>query len=383
MTTKSKLSLRLLRNEPLTADASLLTFALPLGLALGCRPGQFFNLRPLDSTAPLLRRPISICDVRPKENEVDFLIQVIGDGTRLLCETRPGAEVDAVGPLGTSFQADPARPALMVAGGVGVAPVYFLARQMRREAAARNMAARAERGLAGRGEGAGGGAGSVPVRARPCSAGSDARGGSGEADGASRGEADGASSGEAGGAALAPITFCYGAQSASHFVLLDRIEREVSWLVLATEDGSRGAKGLVTEAARQFLQPGPRTQPGARTLPGPRTHSGEHLQPGAQTHPGARTHSGEGRQPADLVQPTDLVQPAEQIFVCGPPAMMRDVLTMMREQGLEGQFSLENQMGCGVGACMGCVVPSREGFLRVCCDGPVVQSQMLDFVFAH
>jgi NAD(P)H-flavin reductase len=343
MTTKSKLPLRLLRNDPLTADTSLLTFALPLGLALGCRPGQFFNLRPLDSTAPLLRRPISICDVRPKENEVDFLIQVIGDGTRLLCETRPGAEVDAVGPLGTSFQTDPTRPALMVAGGVGVAPLYFLARQMRREAASRNMAGRAEQGLAGGaarnmagraeqglaggaaqglaggGEGAGGGAGSVPVRARPCPAGSDARGGSGEADGASRGEA--------GGEASAPITFCYGARNASHFVLLDRIEREVSRLVLATEDGSRGAKGLVTEAARGFLQPG------------------------------------------------------TQIFVCGPPAMMQALLTMMRERGLEGQFSLENQMGCGVGACMGCVVPAREGFLRVCCDGPVVNSNQLDSVF--
>jgi dihydroorotate dehydrogenase electron transfer subunit len=300
MTTKSKLPLRLLRNEPLTADASLLTFALPLGLALGCRPGQFFNLRPLDSTAPLLRRPISICDVRPKENEVDFLIQVIGDGTRLLCETRPGAEVDAVGPLGTSFQTDPARPALMVAGGVGVAPLYFLARQMRREAAAQDSAD---------------GTGSVFVRARPCSSNNESFSGAGPAGGGAH------------SAASPSITFCYGARSASHLVLLDRIEREVSRLVLATEDGSRGAKGLVTDAARDLLQPG------------------------------------------------------AQIFVCGPPAMMQTVLVMMRERGLEGQFSLENQMGCGVGACMGCVVPSRGGFLRVCCDGPVVQSQMLDSVF--
>jgi len=312
MTTKSKLPLRLLRNEPLTADASLLTFALPLGLALGCRPGQFFNLRPLDSTAPLLRRPISICDVRPKENEVDFLIQVIGDGTRLLCETRPGAEVDAVGPLGTSFQADPARPALIVAGGVGVAPLYFLARQMRREAAAQDSAD---------------GTGSVFVRARPCSSNNESFSGAG------------APGGGAHSAASPSITFCYGARSASHLVLLDRIEREVSRLVLATEDGSRGAKGLVTDAVREFLKPGPRMQAGARTLPG------------------------------------------AQIFVCGPPAMMQAVLVMMRERGLEGQFSLENQMGCGVGACMGCVVPAREGFLRVCCDGPVVQSQMLDSVF--
>jgi len=318
MTTKSKLPLRLLRNEPLTADASLLTFALPLGLALGCRPGQFFNLRPLDSTAPLLRRPISICDVRPKENEVDFLIQVIGDGTRLLCETRPGAEVDAVGPLGTSFQADPARPALIVAGGVGVAPLYFLARQMRREAAAQDSAD---------------GTGSVFVRARPCSSNNESFSGAGPAGGGAH------------SAASPSITFCYGARSASHLVLLDRIEREVSRLVLATEDGSRGAKGLVTDAARDLLQPGAQMQAGARTLPG------------AQVQPGA------------------------QIFVCGPPAMMQTVLVMMRERGLEGQFSLENQMGCGVGACMGCVVPSRGGFLRVCCDGPVVQSQMLDSVF--
>ena len=348
MTTKSKLPLRLLRNEPLTADASLLTFALPLGLALGCRPGQFFNLRPLDSTAPLLRRPISICDVRPKENEVDFLIQVIGDGTRLLCETRPGAEVDAVGPLGTSFQADPARPALIVAGGVGVAPLYFLARQMRREAAAQDSAD---------------GTGSVFVRARPCSSNNESFSGAG------------APGGGAHSAASPSITFCYGARSASHLVLLDRIEREVSRLVLATEDGSRGLRGLVTDAARQFLQPGPRTQPGART------HSGEGTQPADLVQPADLAQPTDLVQPADLVQPTDLVQPAEQIFVCGPPAMMQAVLVMMRERGLEGQFSLENQMGCGVGACMGCVVPARGGFLRVCCDGPVVRSEQLDFVF--
>ena len=336
MTTKSKLSLRLLRNERLSADAYLLTFALPSGPARECRPGQFFNLRPLDSTAPLLRRPISICDARPEEGEMDFLIQVIGYGTRLLCRNLPGAEVDAVGPLGTSFQADPARPALMVAGGMGVAPLYFLARWMRREAAALNLTGRAEPGLAecaergvvGRGEGAGGGAGSVPVRARPCSANNGA-----------------------------PITFCYGARSASNFVLLDRIGREVSRLELATEDGSRGVKGYVTEAVRDFLKPGPRAQPDA------------------QTHSTAQTHSGE------RAQPDEQVRLAEQIFVCGPPAMMRDVLVMMRERGLEGQFSLENQMGCGVGACMGCVVPSRGGFLRVCCDGPVVNSSQLDSVF--
>jgi len=60
--------------------------------------------------------------------------------------------------------------------------------------------------------------------------------------------------------------------------------------------------------------------------------------------------------------------------------MMAATLRLMRANGLEhGFFSLENQMGCAMGVCMGCVVPTRQGYMRVCCDGPVLPAEILDF----
>jgi dihydroorotate dehydrogenase electron transfer subunit len=60
--------------------------------------------------------------------------------------------------------------------------------------------------------------------------------------------------------------------------------------------------------------------------------------------------------------------------------MMNDLLMRMRKQGLEGQVSLENQMGCGIGACQGCVFTTREGYRRICCEGPVLPTTVLDSI---
>jgi dihydroorotate dehydrogenase electron transfer subunit len=60
--------------------------------------------------------------------------------------------------------------------------------------------------------------------------------------------------------------------------------------------------------------------------------------------------------------------------------MMDDLLRRMRRRGVEGQVSLENQMGCGIGACQGCVVPTRRGFIRICCEGPVLPTEMLESI---
>ena len=266
MASKEKILLELKASIPLNHDTFLLTFAIAPEKARLCLPGQFYNLRPLDSTAPLLRRPISICDVRSEAGEIDFLVKQVGKGTSLLTKRMPGTQIDAIGPLGNPFAVDVTRPAVMVAGGVGVAPLYFLSKWMR------------------------------------------AKAGSGE---------------------LSPaITFCYGARTEQDFVLLDRIEKVASTLVLATEDGSRGYKGYVTSASESLLTP------------------------------------------------------ETQIFVCGPSPMMNTLLKMLQNRGLQGQLSLENRMGCGVGACQGCVVPGRHGMIRVCCDGPVVSSDLLDSVFS-
>jgi dihydroorotate dehydrogenase electron transfer subunit len=258
MTHKEKAILQLVGNQRLNADTVMLTLSAAPELTAACQPGQFFNIRTLDSSAPLLRRPISICDARTDAGEIDLVVKTVGEGTQFLGALGPGDSLDVVGPLGVGFSLNPGRPCSMIAGGVGVAPLHFLARR----------------------------------------------------------------------AIDADVAFCYGGRSAADLVLSDTLAEMVAHFAPATEDGSAGVEGYVTLAAEEYL--------------------------------------------------TD----ERDIFVCGPPGMMNAVLQSMRAKGLRGQFSLENRMGCGVGACQGCVVPGRDGAIRVCCDGPVVDSDELDSIMA-
>lgn len=229
-------------------------------IAREARPGQFINALPGPGHDPLLRRPFSVCTTDPDFGEFTALIKVVGPGTRMLAEMNPGAEVDILAPLGLAFEWAGARTMLLVAGGVGVAPLLLLAQEVRRA----NPEPRPE------------------------------------------------------------IVFCYGARTAAEFVLLNQIEPLVDQLILTTDDGSRGTKEFCTQAAERFFEPG------------------------------------------------------VSIFTCGPNPMMNDLLARMRKAGLEGQVSLENQMGCGIGACQGCVVTTRTGYRRICCEGPVLPTECLD-----
>jgi len=96
----------------------------------GAEPGQFVHLRAGSSTDPLLRRPFSIHYVDQKAGEIWLLIRVVGPATSALSRLRPGAELDLLGPLGNTFPArEEAAAAMLVAGGIGLAPLYFLARR--------------------------------------------------------------------------------------------------------------------------------------------------------------------------------------------------------------------------------------------------------------
>ena len=72
------------------------------------------------------------------------------------------------------------------------------------------------------------------------------------------------------------------------------------------------------------------------------------------------------------------------VYACGPPAMLEAVRALCAERAVPAQLALESGMACGFGACFGCVVPKRDGgYLRVCVDGPVVDATQLDRVEAH
>jgi dihydroorotate dehydrogenase electron transfer subunit len=95
---------------------------------------------------------------------------------------------------------------------------------------------------------------------------------------------------------------------------------------LATDDGSAGRQALVTELLREALDQG----------------DGAH------------------------------------VFACGPPPMLEAVRALCVEREVPAQLALESGMACGYGACFGCVVPTRSGYIRLCVDGPVLDAAELE-----
>lgn len=136
----------------------------------------------------------------------------------------------------------------------------------------------------------------------------------------------------AGGIGIAPLIFLlqelntlsvhktlvYAARSKQNILLRDELERLADDVCYITEDGSLGKKGIATD----FLD--------------------------------------------------DYLKPESAIYVCGPSGFYEAFIQIARAKELENcQLSLEQQMACGVGACLGCVVNTRAGYQRVCTEGPV------------
>ena len=86
-----------------------------------------------------------------------------------------------------------------------------------------------------------------------------------------------------------------------------------------------------------------------------------------------------GRQAlvTDLLRAELDSDPAATVFACGPPAMLEAVRRICADAGVPAQLALESGMACGFGACFGCVVPTRQGYLRLCVDGPVLDAELL------
>lgn len=89
-------------------------------------PGQFVNVQVCKNTAPLLRRPFGVAGVNKKEGTFTMIYRIIGEGTHILADLCNGDELSIVGPLGHGFAMQANKP-LLVGGGLGLAPLLFLA----------------------------------------------------------------------------------------------------------------------------------------------------------------------------------------------------------------------------------------------------------------
>ena len=134
-----------IENRPLTGGHLVLSVRSPRQ-AQAARPGQFAMIRLLGHSDVLLRRPMSIYDVRPAENGsgahpgfqvLDFLYKVVGRGTALMAALKPGDQVGLLAPLGHGFFAEDyladalaADEVLHVAGGIGIAALLLPAREL-------------------------------------------------------------------------------------------------------------------------------------------------------------------------------------------------------------------------------------------------------------
>lgn len=96
------------------------------------------------------------------------------------------------------------------------------------------------------------------------------------------------------------------------------------------------------------------------------------------TDDGSVGHHGTVIQPAELL----LAEGEREVFACGPPAMMNAIKASAEQFDAPIWLALESPMACGFGACFGCAVETREGIIRLCVDGPVINGALLKSVSA-
>ena len=241
-------------NETIMPATNVLSLRAPEA-ARAAAPGQFLHIHCGESTAPLLRRPMSV--YRTERDVIQLMIRDVGEGSHWLVRRASGDELDCLGPLGHGFRLLPnARNLLMVGGGYGVAPLVGLA----------------ERAL-------------------------------------KRG---------------ANVVLAVGAATRTQIFPTDLLPPEIEYLA-ATDDGSAGHHGYVT----------------------------------------------------DLVP--ERIAWADAVYACGPLAMMETLARILREQAPNkpGQIAMEERMGCAMGVCLGCVVETTRGPLRVCTEGPVFDARQI------
>jgi dihydroorotate dehydrogenase electron transfer subunit len=135
------------------------------------------------------------------------------------------------------------------------------------------------------------------------------------------------------------IHFFYGARTSDELLMLNELKGLVKKeLIISTNDGSEGRKGTVIDALNVFLTSN-------------------------------SFASGEPARGGQLSTSNFL------LYACGPSPMLEAVSKFVAENKIKGYISMEENMACGVGACLGCTVKTKKGYKRVCKEGPVFSAE--------
>ncbi|MCM1290976.1 MAG: dihydroorotate dehydrogenase electron transfer subunit [Prevotella sp.] len=141
MTTKQQLDFKIVANKHLSGDYYCLELT-PLRSPMPeILPGQFVNVLVPDSNKTFLRRPISVNYVDYAENILYLIVKSVGEGTKKLCNLKDGDTLNLLIPLGNGFttEFDNSKTILLVGGGVGAAPLEYLASCLRKKGAKVNV----------------------------------------------------------------------------------------------------------------------------------------------------------------------------------------------------------------------------------------------------
>ncbi len=249
----------IIRFEQLTEDNIRLTLHAE-EIAAVARPGQFVMIGTAPGKDPYLRRPFSIHQTTTN-GRIQILFKVTGRGTGLLAHCREGEKLSVFGPLGHGYDIRTDKQACLIGGGMGIAPILFLAKRISRL----------------------------------------------------KGNTD------------SDIIIIGGKERKEVEPLVKDFEQFNMQLIVTTDDGSFGKKGFVT----------------------------------------------------DILKTMNLSSDST-VYTCGPEAMMGGVNDLCRPLGIECQVSVESVMACGMGACLGCNIPSKDGkYVHVCFEGPVFNAEEL------
>ena len=311
------------QNVRLAKDTYRVRFASP-EIARRIVPGQFLMLRLADVNDPLIGRPLALYDVitsgfgQPEAIDVVYLVK--GKLTSRLWQMQPGQRIDVWGPLGNGFGDSGFRVQGSADGREGEAPADPSDNP---QSAIRNPKPTTHHSLTHKPVPTehlimvAGGIGQTPFLALAQEALHKKRYGDPPRD------------------VPRPlhVTLCYGARTADYLAGVEDFQQLGVDVRLATDDGSRGHHGLVTDVLKQVLA----------------------------------EHHGRPR-----------------IVCCGPEPMMEAVARIAHEANVPCQVSLETPMACGIGICFTCVAKIRQAdggwdYKRTCVEGPVFDAASIEW----